>query len=95
MKDEIMNKEKKICRDCIKLNEKGCPHFSKGSELTRVNYMNSCSAFQPDDLTSSKDKLISPYKLKLHLVRIKKKFKNVQEALTDLDLLIKQIDKKI
>lgn len=90
-----MNKEKKICYKCRNNDTRICPWYNRNLERTGVKYMNFCSAFQPDYRISFKDKLLSPYKLKLHLVCIKKKFKSAQEALTDLDSLIKQIDKKI
>ncbi len=36
---------------------------------------------------------ISPFKLKIHLERIKEKLKTVQEGIEELDLLIKKVDK--
>ncbi len=39
------------------------------------------------------EKNISPFKLKIHLERIKEKLKTIQEGIEELDLLIKKVDK--
>jgi len=36
--------------------------------------------------------MISPFKLKIHLERIKKKLKTVQEGIKELDLLIRKVE---